>query len=92
MSSLSPYIRANSYSWDPSGVTIVLKHRCINKTLLQFCPLYFSAVCCMNAMEKKQLQLYTLASSIFSVTASLGRSVRPAVVVPLGQQGTTTKN
>ena len=43
-----------------------------------------SSVSCVNAMQKKQPQLPTFASSCFSVTACQGWSICPAAIVPVG--------
>ena len=44
----------------------------------------YSYVSCVNAIERKQLQLHTFASSCYSVTPCLGRPICLTDVVPLG--------
>ena len=61
------------------GVAETAAHRCFAE------PNLYSPENYMNAIKEKQLQLHTLASSCFSVTAC------PTAVVPLGLQETTTK-
>ena len=51
---------------------------------LQTLHLKYYLVSCVNATQKKQLQLYTFASSCFTVTA--GQAEQQLV----GSQGTTT--
>ena len=64
----------------PQKLLFYCRHRCYLEPLPQFCHLYLS-VSCMNAVQKKQLQLHTFSSSCFSVTASPGRPICPATVV-----------
>ena len=63
----------------PWGKTVPASHRCFLETLHHFFQLY-SFVSCVNAVEKKQLQLHA-CTSCFSDTACLGRPICPTTVV-----------
>ena len=67
-----------------SVVSFYSGQRCQLEPLRHFCHLY-SSVSCVNAIQKKQLQLHTFSSSCFSVTACLGRPICPTAVVPVGR-------
>ena len=71
--------RNQTYSYCPC---LLVRHRCFAQTRLHFC-LLVSSVSCVNAKQKKQLQLYTYASPCFSVTACPGRPICPGAVVPV---------